>query len=356
MKEPIFYVKSAIFPFYVSHGFFGRQGGISHSEYASLNCGFNTPDEVANIIQNRKYALSAICQQDYPNSSRGIAEDKTEKILIVPSQIHSNRCVFINSLNSIDNALAKSKKATITTNISANITADIETIGEVPSEILDKISHTKLSKIDATNKADIENIYADAVFTDQKNIATGVLTADCLPILILAILENRANIFGVIHAGWRGAFSGIIENAITLLMRKKAVMQNIFIAIGPGISKETYQVKTDFYEKFITQNIKNRQFFTPTTKSGNSLKNSAPNKNMTHKDRSGKDGADKDGEFLFDLKEYARQKFIHLGIMSKNIDILPYNSFTMQDKFFSHRHASQQGKNTGRQISIITAT
>jgi copper oxidase (laccase) domain-containing protein len=39
----------------------------------------------------------------------------------------------------------------------------------------------------------------------------GVLTADCVPIIIY---DARNKIIGCIHAGWKGAFSGIIDNTI----------------------------------------------------------------------------------------------------------------------------------------------
>ena len=52
---------------------------------------------------------------------------------------------------------------------------------------------------------------ADAVITNQKNLPLGILTADCVPILLYDYVNN---IIGCIHAGWKGAYSGIIENTI----------------------------------------------------------------------------------------------------------------------------------------------
>ena len=48
------------------------------------------------------------------------------------------------------------------------------------------------------------------MITNRKDILLGILTADCAPIIILG---NKY--FGIIHAGWKGAFSGIIENTIS---------------------------------------------------------------------------------------------------------------------------------------------
>ena len=51
--------------------------------------------------------------------------------------------------------------------------------------------------------------HADAIVTDRPDLALGILTADCTPVL-LADLE--AGVIGAAHAGWRGAFAGVIES------------------------------------------------------------------------------------------------------------------------------------------------
>lgn len=38
----------------ITHGFFTRQGGVSEGIYASLNCGFGSQDDNANVAENRK--------------------------------------------------------------------------------------------------------------------------------------------------------------------------------------------------------------------------------------------------------------------------------------------------------------
>ena len=69
---------------------------------------------------------------------------------------------------------------------------------------------------------DMENILqkkkliGDALITDQKKVIIGVLTADCVPILIY---DKKNNIIGCIHAGWKGAFGGIIENTISKIKK-----------------------------------------------------------------------------------------------------------------------------------------
>ena len=71
---------------------------------------------------------------------------------------------------------------------------------------------THSNKVVEITKYNFKNkINADAIITKMNDIAIGVLTADCVPIIICDI---RNKIVGCVHAGWRGAFSGIIYNTI----------------------------------------------------------------------------------------------------------------------------------------------
>ena len=54
----------------------------------------------------------------------------------------------------------------------------------------------------------VGKVYADALVTNRRGMALGVLTADCAPILLADI---NAGVIGAIHAGWRGALAGVLE-------------------------------------------------------------------------------------------------------------------------------------------------
>ncbi len=103
-----------------------------------------------------------------------------------------------------------------------------------------------------------KKLKADAVITDQKKLPLGILTADCVPILIY---DNVANIIAAIHAGWRGAFNGIIKNVINFMLKKGCRIKNIHAAIGPCITQKNYNVKQDFVRRFIQKEKKNKIFF-----------------------------------------------------------------------------------------------
>ena len=91
----------------------------------------------------------------------------------------------------------------------------------------------------------------------MKGIALGVVTADCVPIILFDI---KNNIIGCIHAGWKGAFSDIIKNTINQI-RKISSNNLIYACVGPCIGKKSYEVDLIFYEKFIRKSKKNRKYF-----------------------------------------------------------------------------------------------
>ena len=76
---------------------------------------------------------------------------------------------------------------------------------------------------------------ADAIITNRKNFPIAVLTADCAPILIY---EDKMKMIAAIHAGWKGAFKGIIAKVIKFMIKKGCKLENITAVVGPSISKK----------------------------------------------------------------------------------------------------------------------
>jgi polyphenol oxidase len=80
---------------------------------------------------------------------------------------------------------------------------------------------------------------ADAVVVDEPGRAAIVLTADCLPIA----LANRHAV-AMVHAGWKGLASGVIEAAIAALPEDG----HVTAAIGPSAAGCCYEVGDDVRE------------------------------------------------------------------------------------------------------------
>ena len=118
---------------------------------------------------------------------------------------------------------------------------------------LDQIHSNKFIFIDKNFKDFKKKIKADAIITNQKKLPIAVMTADCAPILIY---DNKKDFIAIIHAGWKGAFKGIIEKVIKFMIKKGCRNNNITAAIGPCITQNNYNVKEDFKKNFLKRGKK----------------------------------------------------------------------------------------------------
>jgi len=178
----------------------------------------------------------------------------------------------------------------------------------------------KVFVINDTNKH-IQRVNSDALVTNQKHIAISVLTADCVPILIY---DEVNQIIASVHAGWKGAISGIIENTLNEITK---INKNgkINVAIGPCIGVNNYEVGEEFYAKFIQVSKKNDNFFLPIKKN----------------------------KFLFDLRKYVNSKFDQSSVV--HVENIEFDTFSENKNFFSFRKSNQMGKKDyGRCISVIS--
>ena len=79
---------------------------------------------------------------------------------------------------------------------------------------------------------------ADALMTERPGMMIGVLTADCVPILLAG-----PGIVAAVHAGWRGTVRGIVAGVIQTIREKKAIPPSELVGvIGPSIGPECYPV------------------------------------------------------------------------------------------------------------------
>jgi len=164
-----------------------------------------------------------------------------------------------------------------------------------------------------------KKINADAMITRIKGLTLGVLTADCVPIIIY---DFKNEVVGCVHAGWKGAITGVIKNTINLI--KKISSQNkIFASIGPCIGKNSYEVDLIFYRKFLSKSKKNIKYF---YKKNNNKK-------------------------LFNLREFVADKLKEHGV---KIDHVNHDTFKAKNNFFSYRRSCKSKQNDyGRCISVV---
>ncbi len=184
------------------------------------------------------------------------------------------------------------------------------------------MSQTHSNKVEFIEKENnLEKINSDAILTKSNSIALGVLTADCAPILVY---ETDEGIVGCVHAGWKGAINGIIENTIKKIKDLGGSTKKIFVCVGPCIAQNSYEVKEDFYLMFTKETKKNESFFLKKDKK----------------------------TFNFDLRGFVNKKLKNCGIAQ--IDNIHLDSYAAKNEYFSHRRAKKLGESDyGRCISVI---
>ena len=152
-------------------------------------------------------------------------------------------------------------------NISKNLNYVSKIMGVKKAKLI-LMHQTHSNKVLEVKKNNSRKIfYSDALITKVKGVALGVVTADCAPILLY---DKKSKIIGCIHAGWKGAYSGIIRNTIKKI-KGISGSRDIFAAIGPCIGKDSYEVDKKFYEKFLSKSKKIKSIFQTRAKVRNTL-------------------------------------------------------------------------------------
>jgi len=163
---------------------------------------------------------------------------------------------------------------------------------------------------------------ADGLATATKGIALGILTADCAPVLFA---DTEAGVIGAAHAGWRGAFGGVLEATLAAMMRLGARPGVTVAAVGPCIRQRSYQVGPEFRAQFVAQDRADDVFFRPSRQPG---------------------------AWQFDLPAYVMKRLARLGLSA--MEALEHDTCADRARFFSYRRACLVGeKDYGRLLSAI---
>lgn len=164
---------------------------------------------------------------------------------------------------------------------------------------------------------------ADAMVTDVPGVLLGILTADCAPVLFA---DHNAGVVGAAHAGWGGAYGGVLENTVMAMEKLGADRARIRAVVGPCIAQASYEVGPEFIDRFSADD--RAQYFIRS---------------------------DRAGHYRFDLPAYAIGRLRGAGL--QRIAVLAMDTYTEADYFFSYRRATHHGEpDYGRQISVIGLT
>ena len=144
----------------------------------------------------------------------------------------------------------------------------------------------------------------DGFYTNRKNDAYGIKTADCIPLILWN--PEKIILFGL-HCGWRGLLGGIIEKALS----SKPGREVTHAFIGPHISHDHFEVQQDFIETFASSKIDIDKFLTK-----------------------------KDGKNYMNLRSFCEQKLAKYNI--KIINESSPCSYEKSDSLFSWRRDKEK--------------
>ncbi len=164
---------------------------------------------------------------------------------------------------------------------------------------------------------------ADAIVTRTPQLAIGVSTADCGPLLLA---DAATGVIGAAHAGWRGALTGVIESTVAAMEKLGAERARIVAALGPAIRQPNYEVGPEFVARFVAADVDNARFFVPSEQADHAM---------------------------FDLAGYIADRIKRAGIVE--FEDLALCNYAEPERFFSYRRATKQGEpDYGRHINAIS--
>ena len=270
------------------HGFSTRSGGFSKCYGGdALNLGFTAHDSKAAVERNRGAFISATTQQG--NRPRASAKWRMVNL----RQIHSDL---------------------------------IHRISEIPKD------------------KDNALIAGDGMVTNVPGILLAILTADCLPVILV---DSKRHAVGVFHAGWRGTVKRIVEKGVGEMHRWFGTdPSDLKVAIGPGIRGCCYEVGPEVRSGFEAQFSYGSSLFRET-KERNEVHERYPLFFLTAR---APGHSELPKKIFLDLAEANRRQLIDAGVPAKNISDMGQCTFCRKDLFFSHR--VEKGV-TGRMMAAV---
>ncbi len=163
---------------------------------------------------------------------------------------------------------------------------------------------------------------ADGMVTRVPDIALGVLTADCAPILFQ---DPVAAVIAAAHGGWRGALGGVVEATVASMEAIGADRSRIRAGVGPRIASASYEVGPEFPQQFLAEDTVSASYFSPALRPGH---------------------------FMFDLAGYIEYRLARTGI--ETVQCASHDTAAEEELFFSYRRSCLCGERAyGRGLSAI---
>lgn len=153
----------------------------------------------------------------------------------------------------------------------------------------------------------------DALITQSKNIFLIISTADCYSILINDPITVT---IAAVHSGWRGTEKKILTRTLNIMLTElKCKAEDLYIFVGPGISKSHFEVGREVAEMF------DRKFVSKANE-----------------------------KIYVDLKSHINEQLYNFKFNPSNVEIFPFCTFEEKDYLHSYRRDREK---SGRMFSVI---
>lgn len=160
----------------------------------------------------------------------------------------------------------------------------------------------------------------DGLITNESGIALATFYADCVPLYIVDPVHHA---IGLSHSGWRGTVKRM--GAVTLKKMEEEYgtkPQDVYVAIGPSICQDCYEVSKDvadeFREAFLAQRDEDKLLYQKSEE-----------------------------KFLLNLWYANYCVFREAGVPEKNIEVTDVCTCCNPDILFSHRASKGMRGNLG---------
>lgn len=168
---------------------------------------------------------------------------------------------------------------------------------------------------------DRDRAHADAMVTATPGLALGILTADCAPILLA---DAEAGVIGAAHSGWKGALHDIAGATVTAMEALGARRDHIRAAVGPCISRASYEVDAGFWTRFAAEDAAFEGFFSRGRRE----------------------------KYQFDLEGFVAMRLAAAGV--RQVVALGIDTYSDAERWFSYRRTTHLAEaDYGRQMAVI---
>jgi YfiH family protein len=161
---------------------------------------------------------------------------------------------------------------------------------------------------------------ADGMVTAARGVMLGILTADCVPVLLK---DEAAGVAGALHAGWRGVIADIASAGVDAMVRLGARADRVQASLGPAIGACCFEVDLELARRFEAE-----------------IPGVRPHLHVGGP-----------GKAFIDLKAILAEQLMRAGLARAAIVDVAVCTKCRHDRFFSRRAAG--GATTGLQLSFV---